>query len=402
MKRSNKTVIVAGLVMATLAAGILAYFSYGRGATPRATAAEAVQPLPVVLTPVRQMVFEERIVVSGNVTAKHSALVSARISGVLDAVYVDRGDAVESGQPLFQTDAERLRRAVETAEQQVNVAAATVTARSATVARITADLAKVQLDYARYRRLYEQDRAVTKSAFEAQQSHFDQVRAALAEAEAGLVLARARARQADSHLAIARKDLADALVTAPIAGRVSERRLEPGEMAAAGAVVLRIEDVSVVELCAFLPENHFARVAEGRTILRARSGGIDIGEAVITTKSPTIHSTLRTFEIKALLKDPPYGVVPGARVDMTIVLQTQSAPGVPREAVLRRGPGQAVFTVRDGQAHLLAVETGPAADGWIAVRGEGLAPDTPIVHMGQERLNPGTAVVVVAEEEAAQ
>jgi len=398
MRKSSRVILIIGLGVAAVAAAAVAYQLLHRSSQSVSAAPETEQRVPVVLAQVREMAFEERVDVSGNVEAKNTALVSARIPGVVDAIFVDKGDAVEQGQELFQTDKIRLSRALELAEQQVVVAAAAVRAREATVERIEADLAKVQVDFDRYKRLYEQDRAITKNAFEAQESHLKQVQAGLKEAQAALELARAQEQQAKSTLAIAQKDLADSLVTSPISGRISQRMMEPGEMAGAGTPVLRVDDLRVVEFVAYLPEAYYGRVAEGSTVLTARVQGVDVGPVVITTKSPTIHAELRTFEIRALLRDPPAGVVPGARADLSVILQRRTALGVPRTAVLRRGPGLVVFAVQDGRARMLAVQTGLEMDGWVEVRGDGLTKELRIVRMGQDRLNDGMAVVEVKEE----
>ena len=397
MKKFIKWVTIVLLIGAAIAAGVWVAPKLRGQAEPMAAPAKDLS-LPVALSEVREMTFEDRLKVSGNVEARETAVVSARIPGVLDEIFVDEGDAVTAGETkLFQTDKIKLTRALESAGQQVAVAGAAVRARAATVARIHADLAKVQLDYDRYKRLYDRDKAVTRSALEAQESHLKQVQAGLAEAEAGLELARAQEQQANSARAISAKDLADSLVVAPISGKVSMRLLEPGEMAGAGTPVLRIEDPSVVELVGFLPESCYARVVEGKTILRARCGAVDVGEVVVTTKAPTIHPRLRTFEIKALVKSPPSGVVPGARVDLTVVLARRDALGVPRVSVVRRAGGLAVFAVDSGKARMLPVKAGLEMSGWVEVHGEGLTAESRIVRMGQGRLNDGAAVTEVEE-----
>ncbi len=398
MNKPGRAVRVGLIVFAVaLSAGALGCSSEKSAEASGDKAAE--YRVPVVLTSVRAMVFEERIEVSGNIEAKSTAIVSARIPGVLDEIYVDDGDTVQAGKTkLFQTDKVKLTQAVEATEQQVAVAAAAVGVREATVARVEADLAKAKIDFDRYKRLYEKDHAVTKNALEVQDSRFKQVQAALGEAKAGLELARAQQRQAGSGLAIARKDLSDSLVVSPITGEVCRRMLEPGEMAGAGTPVLRVDDLRVVELVAYLPEACYARIVEGSTVVRARVAGADIGELVVTTKVPTIHPRLRTFEIKVLLKNPPAAVVPGGRVELAVILDKRKALGVPREAVVRRGGGLAVFAAGDGVARMLAVRTGLETDGLIEVDGEGLAGGMSIVRMGQDRLNDGTGIMEVKED----
>jgi RND family efflux transporter MFP subunit len=228
--------------------------------------------------------------------------------------------------------------------------------------------------------------------------NYKQAQAALKAEKANLELARAQEQQAKSSLAIAQKDLDDSLVVAPIDGVICQRLLEPGEMAGAGTPVLRIDNLTVVEFTAYLPEAYYARVVEGETVVRAKSGGIDIGEVVVTTKSPTISPRLRTFEIKALLKNPPAGVVPGGIVELVVVLEKRNALGVPRESLVRRENGLALFTAKDGAARMMPVEAGLETDGWVEVRGDGLTKGLQIVRMGQDRLNNGMAVVEVKEE----
>ncbi len=165
--RGRLLLITVGVI--ALAAGIWAALAHlpERGEQTAGVEGDgAGRRCPVVLGGVREMVFEERILISGNVEAANTALVSARVAGVIDGVFVDEGDPVKVGQKLFQVDRERLSQAVRIAGEQVAVAAAAVRAREATVTRIRADPAKAQLDLERYKRLYEQDHAVSRDAFE--------------------------------------------------------------------------------------------------------------------------------------------------------------------------------------------------------------------------------------------
>jgi len=394
VKKIFKKLLVILLVLGALGAAV-GGFIYARrhrqanAATPPA----ADRRVAVVCTEIRKITFEDQIAISGNIEAKNTALVSARIPGVLDEIYVDEGDRVVAGKTrLFQTDKLKLTKAVESADQQVAVSAAVVRARQATVTRIKADLAKVKIDHDRYKRLYERDRAVTRNALEVQVSRLEQTLAALAEAQAGVDLAERQNQQASSALAIARKDLADSLVTAPIGGKVSRRMLEPGEMADAGTPVMRIDDLSTIEIAAFLPEAFYARIVPGKTLLRAKVGAVEIPPAPITYKSPTIHPKLRTFEIKVIPHEAPQGVVPGAMADVIVILERREGLGAPRRSIQRRRGGLAIFTTENGTARLRPVKTGLENDGWVEISGRGLSEGMPVVRMGQEQLNDAMTV----------
>jgi len=394
-----KKLLVLVIVLAGLGAGVwgIVQANINRNADA-ATPGEADRRVAVVCAAIRKMVFEDRIVISGSVETKNTALVSARMPGTLDEIYVDEGDEVVGGKTrVFQTDKVKLTKAVEAAGQQVSVAAAGVRARKATVTRVEADLDKVRIDYERYKRLFEQDRAITRNALEVQESRLKQVVALLAEAKAGVDLAERQSDQADSALAIANKDLADSLVVAPISGKVSRRMLEPGEMAEAGTPVMQVDDLTLVDIAAYIPEAYYDRIHPGKTLLHARIGAVEIAESAITYKSPTIHPKLRTFEIKLLLRNPPQGVVPGALADVVVILARHEALGVPRQAIQRRRGGLAVFTTSEKAARLRVVTVGLENDGWVEVAGEGLAAGVSVVRMGQEQLNDGTAVNEVKE-----
>ncbi len=65
--------------------------------------AENSEGKPVYLESARRMTFASILSPSGNVQAKNSAYVSARIPGTLDRIFVDEGDRVIAGETdLFQ------------------------------------------------------------------------------------------------------------------------------------------------------------------------------------------------------------------------------------------------------------------------------------------------------------
>jgi len=353
--------------------------------------------IPVTTRPAAPRTFRKAVRVAGNVQAKNHAAVSARIAGTLDAVYVDEGDVVEAGRtPLFQIDAVKLTRRVEVAERELDVAEFQVAERRANSDRAWADLAKARVDYDRYKRLYEDHRAVTADAFESKQLQYRQTDAAAAHAEAALQLSRRKLRQAQSRLAIARKELSDSLVFAPLSGSVAERRLEPGETAKVGDAVVRIEDPSLLEVSCFVPAEYYPQVRVDETVMRCWISGIEITRKV-SYVSPTVDPALRAFEVRCLISDPPAGVAPGLMARVEMVLQTRRGVGVPSEAVLQRRDGRVVFVVDGSRAREAAVKIGWTTGGHSEIV-EGLEPGAAVVTMGQFLLRDGADVKIVEEE----
>jgi len=337
-------------------------------------------------------------VVQGNLEAKNRALVASRIEGTIERIFVDEGDAVQADKtPLFQIDALKLRKAVEIRKYELAVARCALREKEASLERTKVQLEKAQIDFERSKKLLKRD-AVTEDEFERYETQLKEVQALVKHGQSLIDLSAEQLRQAGASVVMAEKDMHDALVVAPISGRVSQRFQEPGEMAKVGDSVLRIDDLSLIEVSAFLPAQYYPRVVPGKLKMRVRVDAINLGEQTITYRSPTIDPKLRTFEIKCELKNPPDGVAPGGMANIEVLLQRRQALGVPTAAVTMRRDHDVVFTIKNDAARMVDVTPGLETDGWTELQSEGLAEGAPVVTMGQFLLNDGTPVAVQKDE----
>lgn len=379
------------IIFGLISASILFAGCGGNDTTP--AAAESVQKLAVRAMTVESRRFERRLAVQGTLESENFANVSARVDGNLDEIWVDEGDAVIAEKTaLFQVDPVGRRNALTIAEQNLEVSRASLEVARASVQKVEAEARKAELDFKRYARLYKEGK-VTDHEHEARQLAHEQAQAGLAVANAQVNLAERHVKQAEASLTIAEKNLDDTRIVAPISGRVSARHAEPGEQMSVGKVVLRIDDVSSVEAAAFLPAQYYGEVIPGITKFRLGVNGEDAGMHTITYRSPTINPTLRTFEIKGLVKGEE-GAVPGIMAGLTIVFEAREGPGVPSSSVLLRAGRPVVFVVRDGQAFSREVETGLQNDGWAEIL-SGLEEGETVVTEGQTQLRDKDAVDVL-------
>lgn len=350
----------------------------------------------VVLTPAKTMRFEQRLAIAGTVLAKRFALVSARIPGTLDAVFVDEGDVVEAGKTrLFQTDAVKLEQALAIARHQLTVAECAVREKEALMDKTLVALEQARIDLARYRKLRDQN-AMANQTVEHQEAQCRQLETDVRHVQTLIDLSKAQWEQAKLNVRIAEKDLADSLVVAPLSGRVSKRLKEPGEMAGAGTPVFRIDDGSLVEVSVFVPAEYYDQVQPGQTRMRVRVGSTRLEGLPVTFRSPTVEPRLRTFQVKALIESPPPEVVPGALAHAELVIASRQGVGVPSRALVARGGRTILFTVVGEAARELAVEPGMETDGWREIL-SGLSPGAPVVTMGQTMIEDGAPVRVVEE-----
>ncbi|MDD5707518.1 MAG: efflux RND transporter periplasmic adaptor subunit [Kiritimatiellae bacterium] len=389
-----KTIQIAPItILAALFAALLSGCGKNGPAAPAAGASE-VAALAVKAQAVTNRPFERRLTVQGTLEAKRFADVAARVEGNLDAVWVDEGDAVKTGETrLFQIDPVGLSNAVTIAEQALDVARAGLTVAQAGADKTKAEARKAALDFERYERLHKEGK-VSNNEYETADTLHRQAQAGIAVAEAQIDLAGRQVRQAEAALAIARKHLDDSLTVSPIDGVVSLRSAEPGEQMSVGRTVLRLVDPRTLEAAAFIPAQYYASVQPGQTPFRLAVKGAEAAMHTVTYRSPTIDPTLRTFEIKGLVDNAAGLAVPGSMADITIVFETRPGKAVPTEAVLNRAGKQVVFVVRDGRAAQVEVATGLQNDGWTEIL-SGLAAGALVVTEGQTQLRDGAPVEVL-------
>lgn len=169
-------------------------------------------------------------------------------------------------------------------------------------------------------------------------------------------------------------------------------------MAGAGTPVMKIEDLSVLEVSVFLPEEVYARVVPTQTRMRITVGGADLGTRPVAYKSPTVNPKLRTFEVKGLVESPPPGVAPGCLAQVVVVFDERGGVGIPTAAIQQRSDRCVAFLVEKGRARMVPVKTGRQVDGWTEILEGGLPAGAPVVTMGQQLVSDGAQVSVVEEK----
>lgn len=153
-------------------------------------------------------------------------------------------------------------------------------------------------------------------------------------------------------------------------------------------------DLSAVEAAAFLPAQYYPEVVPGQTTFRLGIGGREAGAHAVTYRSPTINTTLRTFEIKGKIEAADGFAVPGQMADLTIVFEVRQGLGVPSAAILVRAGKPVVFVVHDGKAFAREVQTGFQNDAWTEIL-SGLKAGESVVTEGQTQLRDGMPVEIL-------
>lgn len=188
--------------------------------------------------------------------------ISTKYAGRIASIAADEGDMVEAGQVLARMDDAELAAQVRAAEAQVRRAQTAKREAEASVARVMSDqrLARSELD--RIERLRKLGHATAEQ--------LDTRRAAVSSASAGIEAARAGVQAAEASIDAAQEELVrlratldNAVLVAPISGRVQYRLAEPGEILPAGGAVLTLLNTTNVYMNVFLPAAEAGRLALG-------------------------------------------------------------------------------------------------------------------------------------------
>lgn len=299
---------------------------------------------------------------TGIVAARVQSDLGFRVPGKVLQRLVDTGQAVRSGQPLMRVDPTDLALAGRAYEDAVSAA----TAR----ARQTAD------DEARYRGLVSAG-AVSRSAY-------DGMKTAAESARAELSAAKARAD-------VARNATGYAELIADADGVVVETLAEPGQVVAAGQVVIRVAHAGEREAIIDLPET--LRPPVGSTGRATLYGSGRTGSAQLRQLSNAANRQTRTFEARYVLEESLADAPLGATVSVQIAVG-DSAPTlqVPIGAIFDAGKGPGVWRVEGDTPRVSwrAVQVTGLGDE-AAVIGE-LQPGDRIVALGAHLLREGASV----------
>jgi RND family efflux transporter MFP subunit len=333
---------------------------------------EVTPSLTITATAPTSQPVDRALVVSGSVAAWQEMSLGVEISGNRVAeVLVEVGDQVVRGQPLLRLDARILQVQARQAE--------------AALAQADANLVLARAESERGKTLLERRLISTADA--------DQL-------VANLIRAEAQRTTAEADRDAARLDLGFATLVAPHPGVISARTVQPGQVVTPGAELLRLIRDGRLEWRAELAERDLTRVTPGTPVELTAPDGTQVAGKVRAV-SPALDPQTRTGLVYVDLPAPGE-LRAGMFAQGRIVLGTTSATVVPREAVVFRDglPYVFVVTAAKGEAAealrkveqrrvgvgaqqgaLTEVTAGVTAADQVAVRGAGFLSDGDLVRV---------------------
>jgi RND family efflux transporter MFP subunit len=353
---------------------------------------------------VEEMPFGETVTANGTLAAYDQSTASAKVAGRLSTITVDLGSVVRRGQMVAQVEVSDYKLRVQQAEAALAQARARVglspdgkddavnPEQTGTVrqARAVLDEAKVSRD--RAAKLVQQG-IVARSEFDSIDATYKVAVSRYQDAIEEIRNRQALVAQRRSELALARQQLGDTAVYAPLDGIVQQKRASVGEYLAAGAPVVDIVRMNPLRLQAEVPERDAGTVRFGQSVRVTVEGDANVYVGQIKRLSPVITQQNRMLMVEADVQNDGR-LRPGSFAKAEIVTNdAKMAATVPNSSIVTFAGIEKVIVVQNGKALEKPVTTGRRNGDWTEIVAGVNIGDQVIVAPGN--LQSGMAVEVV-------
>jgi HlyD family secretion protein len=263
MKKSNKIWwILGGIVVA-----LVIFLIVGK----QAGWIGKEKPTEVELTKVSKSDITETVSASGKVQPEVEVKITPDVPGEIIGLYIKEGDSVKKGQLLLKIKPENYLSVVERAEAVVNQTKASVEQAKSGLAQAEVRVLKATMEFNRQKKLFD-DKVISASEYEVAETNLKVAKQDVEASKANIEAANFNVKSAQAGLKDASENLRKTNVYAPMSGIVSKLAVELGERVVgtsqmAGTEMLRIADLSNMEVRVNVNENDIVRVSLKDTVI---------------------------------------------------------------------------------------------------------------------------------------
>ncbi|MCX7313623.1 MAG: efflux RND transporter periplasmic adaptor subunit [Alphaproteobacteria bacterium] len=372
MNRASSTRLAAAFVL-------LAPVLVACGQSPAPGGGPPPAPTVTVAKPVERGLTERDEYV-GRFVAVDSVEIRPRVSGYLDQIHFRDGQMVKQGDLLFTIDKRPYQNAVDQAR--------------GTLAQSKANLGFAEADLERAKLLVK-DRTITEQVFDQRTQGFRSATASVAANEASV-------RQAEL-------DLAFTELRAPVAGRIGDRRVSPGNLVTGGTgtttMLANIVSMDPIRFEFTMDEAsylRYERLSGSGKEMTGRDGGVLVGLKLLDEKDfsrngsmdfvdNAIDRSSGTIRGRAVFSNPNGMLTPGMFGRIRVPgSPTYNALLLPDAAIGTEQVRKFVLVVGpDNTALQKYVTLGPVTDDGLRIIRDGITADDRVVVNGLMRVRPG-------------
>jgi multidrug efflux system membrane fusion protein len=309
----------------------------------------------------------------GTVTPVYTDSITSQVNGLVTAVHYKEGQLVSKGDPLIDIDSRPYR--------------ATLLQAQGALERDQNILAQAQMDLERYRAAWARN-AIAKQILDDQEK--------LVLQEEGTVKNDQGAVQYDQI------QVEYCHITAPIAGRVGLRLVDPGNVVQSSgtatlAVITQLEPITVIFT---IPEDSLGPVQvrlQKKAMLAVdaldRTAQTKIASGKLLTLDNQIDTTTGTVKGRAQFDNKNDALFPNQFVNTRLLVNTlQGVTLIPASAIQQNGQASFVYVIQNNVAHMRSIKAGVTDGGMTQV--DGINPGDVVANSSFDKLQDNIAVVV--------
>jgi len=331
--------------------------------------------VPVSVTTVKRAIVPYVVTANGVAEPMQTVAVEAQVNGILNRVTFAEGQAVQTGQVLFEIDSRPYVAVLNQARAQL--------------ARDEAMAANARRDAARYAALVKEGYVTSSQA--------DQAESAAASAAATVEADRANVQKAAL-------DVANCTIRAPISGRTGSLLVRQGNLVKANSnpPLVVINQIQPILVRFSVPQSQFPDIQRyyrsGNALLVRATPSEGSGaplQGALAFVDNNVDSTTGTVLLKARFSNPEATIWPGQYMNVALQLYVDAnALTLPAPAILTGQQGTYVYTIDSaGMARQRPVQVARTVDS-VSVIASGLKDGERVIVDGQSRLVPGSKVAI--------
>ena len=208
---------------------------------------------------------------------------------------------------------------------------------------------------------------------------------------------QSKVAQAQSQLEVAKKNLADCRLVAPVGGIIGIKLIGAGETAIPSQAVVSILDISTVKVKVAIPEAEVGAI-NAHTPTSIQVGAINKKyQGSLIEKGVQADALTHTYDIRIHVANSDRKLLPGMVASVRFISDGSQAIGskmIPVTAIQKKTDGSLfVWTVgKDSTAHRTTVTMGQTQGNYVNII-DGLSIGDRIVTEGYQKLSEGTKVI---------
>ncbi|MCT4595459.1 MAG: efflux RND transporter periplasmic adaptor subunit [Anaeromicrobium sp.] len=315
--------------------------------------------------PVMIMDFTNKLSVPGNLKPKEEAIVTGEVNGKVKEIYGDLGSKVNKGDCLCKLDDTTYRLEYENKSKDFSIA--------------NIDYKNLINDYERGKILYE-NKVKSKVEFDEIQKNYEKQKEALSIKENDLVLAK--------------KNIDDTNIKAPISGIVSNKNVLKGQMVSGGTELFKIVNIDEMYVEVGIAEKDMPFIKKGQECMVKVDIFSDIFMGKITSIGPEPSDQTKTYPVKILINNSEGKLKSGMFSTVEIILDNhKGALGVPKKAIIKEKDKYYIFLEVSKKAIKREVKLGFWSDKYYEIL-EGIKKGDQVIVVGKDNLEDGKLVEV--------